>query len=365
MGLQLGVNTPDETLELASGFSYFDRKHLRNSTKAKPSDIFLMGSTTKMYTAAAILGLVQSGNFRLDDKAFRLMDPLYRRLNGTNGTSLDQVLGPQVREVTVRQLLNMRSGIPDFDDGASRHYQLEHPEQDLGPVRNIGFVPKSTENNSLAPDVGGQYSSTNYELLGLILAQQAQASSWDTYNQSMSIPANLQQEMKHTKFGVHGTCEHYGTVHGLTIDGLPWHKPSDVYNMSCTNGWTCGNLLSSAGDAAKFVKALLGPGERVLNADLQNEMLNLTALTHGWSVGLPYGLGLMDLSHWFKLPSKSFVGHGGATYGFLSFTGYMKDIDVGFSIVANVEVPIISHVAREAIQAIREHFHGLASTIVV
>jgi D-alanyl-D-alanine carboxypeptidase len=365
MGLQLGVVTPVETLELASGFAYLNVKDPTNYIRAKPSDLFLMGSTTKMYTAAAVLRLVQEGHFGLDDKALPLMDSLFRKLSGTGGASIVDFLGQSMHNVTVRQLLNMRSGIPDFDDKASREFQLQHPEVDMGPVQEISFCPSPSHSNSCEPGACAQYSSTNYEILGVILAQHANASSWDMYNQSLSIPADLLQELHHTKFALHGTCKEYGTVHGVTIDAWPNKLPSDVYAMSCTNGWTCGNLLSSAGDAARFVKALLGPGERVLSADLQRKMLAVSGLTQGWQVGLPYGLGTMDFSRSLNLTDGTIVGHGGATYGFLSFTGYMKDIDVGFSIVANIEDPVIRRVARAAVHAVRAHFQAQTTTVLV
>jgi len=312
------------------------------------------------------LQLVQQGQFSLDDKAFPLMNTMYQKIACDNGkcASMEDVLGPAIKQVSVRQLLSMRAGIPDFDDVPSREYQLAHPQEDLGPVKNIAFTPARDANNSCEAGTCGMYSSTNYELLGLLLAQQANASSWDTYNQSASIPNDVLRQLSHTKFGVHGTCQDYGTVHGVTIDGMPKKLPSDVYTMTCTNGWTCGNLLSSAGDAAKYVKALLGPGELVLKADMQKQMLPVSNLDRGWMVGLPYGLGLMDMSFVLKQPAGTIIGHGGATYGFLSFTGYLPDIDVGFSIVANIENPIIRRIARKAVNVIRKHFEASTDVIV-
>ena len=32
----------------------------------------------------------------------------------------------------------------------------------------------------------------------------------------------------------------------------------DIYNLSCTNGWTCGNVISTGEDVAVFMRALLG-----------------------------------------------------------------------------------------------------------
>merc|ERR1712232_920486 len=59
----------------------------------------------------------------------------------------------------------MRSGIPDFDNMQSRSYQFDHPDTDLGPVDEIGFLSLPVDFDC-TPGTCGEYSSTNYELLG-------------------------------------------------------------------------------------------------------------------------------------------------------------------------------------------------------
>jgi D-alanyl-D-alanine carboxypeptidase len=289
-----------------------------------------MGSTTKMYTAAAILRLVDAGKFGLDDKALPLFDTLWTKLNGT---SIVHALGSQIKEVTVRHLLQMRSGIPDFDNLASRGYQFDHPREDLGPVKELSFLEPGQEFDC-DPGTCGEYSSSNYELLGLILAQQAGASSWDDYKQATGLPKDVLAQMPNTNFAVHGPCSKYTEVHAYSSEQNP---PVDVYNVSCTNGWTCGNLISNGGDAAFFVRALLGNGERVVRNATRQEMLKTSPLTTGWSTGLEYGLGVMDLSRMVGEQAGSFIGHGGETYGFNAQTAYSRKHDFGLSLVANTE----------------------------
>lgn len=314
-----------------------------------PTDPFAMGSTTKMYTAAAILRLVDAGEIGLDDKATPLFDELWTKLN--NGASIVESLGPQIKEVTVRHLLNMQSGIPDFDNSASRAYQFGHPNEDLGPVKELSFLKKG-QSFVCPPGTCASYSSSNYELLGLILAQQAGAQSWDEYKQATGLPKDVLAQMPNTNFAVHGPCSKYTNVHGYSAEKFP---PVDVYDVSCTNGWACGNVVSNAGDAAVFVRALLGQGERVVKTATQQEMLKLSPLSKGWMVGLPYGLGLMDVSRFMKLEPRTLVGHGGETYGFNAQTGYSKEYDFGLSVVANTEsMYLIQVVTPKIYQAVKE-----------
>jgi CubicO group peptidase (beta-lactamase class C family) len=335
--LSLGVAFPDNTIALTAGKSAWSAVMPNPSPRVRSRDTFAMGSTAKMYTAASILRLVDAGKFALDDNALPLMDTFWMKMNGT---SLLSIIGPQMSNVTVRHLLGMRSGIPDFDTDDSRRYQLNHPHEDLGPVEELSFLTPGKSFNC-EPGTCGEYSSTNYELLGLILAQDAGVDSWDAYSQVSGLPEDLMSSMLHTSFALHGPCAKYTKVHAYTKQHLT-HNPYqaewvDVYNFSCTNGWTCGNLMSTGADAARFVRALLGDGERVLSAALQKEMLITQPFSRGWSKGLPYGLGLMDFSGLVHEIPGSFVGHGGDTYGFNAFTAYSLEHDFAISIVANNE----------------------------
>lgn len=316
----------------------------------QPSDPFAMGSTAKMYTAVAVMRLVEAGKFGLDDKALPLLDDMWTTLNGT---SIINAFGPEMKEVTVRHLLNMQSGIPDFDTPLAAVYQYDHPSEDLDPIKECSFV--FNNNFSCKPGTCWEYTSTNYELLGLILAQQAGAKSWDAYTQAQDLPKDVLAEMPSTAFAVHGLCNKYTDVHGYSTEAPG--KNVDIYNVSCTNGWTCGNLISNGADAAVFVRALLGKGERLVSNSTQAEMMKFSPLTKGWETGLPYGLGLMDLGWQVGLPKGQLVGHGGMTYGFNAMTAYARKDDFGLSVVGNTEnVTLVASTFGQAYQQVLKAF---------
>jgi len=332
---------------------------------AVPTDTFAMGSATKMYTAAAVLRLVEQGKFGLDDKALPLFDKLWTRLNGT---SIVNGLGSQIKDVTVRQLLQMQSGIPDFDNDASRQYQFKHPHEDLGPVEEMSFLFPS-KGFVCQPGTCGKYSSSNYELLGLILAQQAGKESWDEYDQAAGLNLSSIPGTGHTRFAVHGPCSEYTKVHAYSCgsDCTSEMPPLDMYNVSCTNGWTCGNLITNAAGAAAFVRALLGKGNRILSEASQKEMLKFRPITKGFGTGLGYGLGVMDMGAFSGTGnSGSFVGHAGATYGFSSYTGYVKDLDFGISVVSNSESEDTNYeVLALAVSEVAKHLTRPAPPVVM
>ena len=140
------------------------------------------------------------------------------------------------------------------------------------------------------------------------------------------------------RYAVHGPCAEFrnaagakgGAIHGYQPICSPPPPPSpphpgphrhhdhrcvpanetDVYTMSCTQGWTCGNLVSTPQDVANFFFELLGPRSQtpaaLLEPALLDEMLtfklhnyfsyNLTQ-THG---EFGYGLGMMNFTSMYN-----------------------------------------------------------------
>lgn len=332
--LSLGVVFPGTRLSLSTGRRENNNNY--SSLPTKPSDRFALGSTDKMYTAAAVLRLVESGRIEsLDTKALPLMDKLWSRMSNT---TLEELLGPQIVNVTVRHLLSMFSGLLDCDSQGARTYQYDHPDEDIDPVASLSFLTQLTgkPGNAFqcAPGSCGEYSSSNYVLLGLILTQAAGLHSWDEYDQMSDLPADVLAEMPSTGFAVHGPFGKYMDVHGFSKQMM--RGAGDVFNMSCTNGWTCGNLVSNAADAAYFVRAYLGT-ESVVSKATRDEIVHFKSLLAGWNPGMHYGLGVMDLRHYADETEYTFAGHGGETFGFNALTGYSAQYDFSISVAANDE----------------------------
>lgn len=353
VSLMLGVALPNRTISLSAG-------HLENQNLSSPplkhSDRFALGSTDKMYTGAAVIRLVESGQIEsLDSKALPLMEKFWAKL--TNIT-LTQMLGPQMVNVTVRHLLSMRSGILDMDTTEARDYQLDHPDAELGPVKSMNFIAMQTgkmgEGFQCAPGLCGMYSSSNYVLAGLILAQAAGDDSWDEYDQKSSLPADVLAGMPTTTWALHGKCSKYTRVHGYTKTSSG--QTVDVYNISCLAGWTCGNLMSNTADAAYFVRAYLG-SERIVSKAMRAEIMKLQPFEIGWNIGLWYGLGIAEMKQWTGQQDFSFIGHGGDTYGFNAMTGYSAHGDFGISIGANTENTMV------VVQTLQQVYAAVAANL--
>jgi D-alanyl-D-alanine carboxypeptidase len=109
-----------------------------------------IGSITKTFTATVILQLVDEGKLRLDDPVAKYLPQVP---NGTN--------------TTIRELLNMTSGL--FDYSTDQDFQQADPGKvwDTKDLIAIAFRHRPY----FAPGHGLHYTNTNYILLGMLIEQ--------------------------------------------------------------------------------------------------------------------------------------------------------------------------------------------------
>lgn len=360
--ISLGVAMPSRTLALAAGY-----KHREKALELKPRDRMGIGSATKTMTAAATLKMVDAGTFGLDEFALPLMDPLVRSITRK---SLLEYLGPEIRNVTVRQMLDMTSGIGDLDSKASRLNYYEHPERELDlhhmmgeTMRlaqeervNLGQLKDPSHTFTCLPGKCGEYSSTNYFLLGLILAQASGVEHWSLYDQSSFLPPKVRQNMPSTVFPIKGRLGSFTDVRAYmppsSLEQLVSKEVIDTFNLPANVGFTVANALSTGADVATFWRALLGQDPQIISAKQRTEMMKLrwleTGLGNKVSVGQFYGMAVRDVSGQLVLNNLIFMknpeiffagllyGHDGmSAAGYSSFNGYAPRHDFSLSFIMN------------------------------
>jgi D-alanyl-D-alanine carboxypeptidase len=264
------------------------------------TDRFRVASITKTFVAAVVLQLVGEGRLSLDDT-------VERRVPG---------LVPGGDGITVRQLLNHTSGLFDYlndgDDTILKPY-LRGDVTHVTPPRQIVAVATSHPPH-FAPGTQQRYSNTNYIVLGLVV----EAVTGDS----------LSAELRRRVFGPLGLR---GTTFDATasrIAGRHAHAYAplgaggriiEVNAVSSSLAWAAGALVSTAGDLARFYRALLQG--RLLRRDLLAEM---EAPVPGGPPGASYGLGLLqtstlDLEPTYRLSCADSVwGHDGGLGGWSS-----------------------------------------------
>lgn len=254
------------------------------------------GSVTKAFTAVAVLQYVEAGVISLTDPASKWVDPFLQR---TNGSTMQSIWGDvDISGITIDSLLSMTSGLQDYDDPQLEADTLNNPDKDIEPIDYLYRLNKT----SICPvNTCGYYSSVNYILLGMVMAQVKNVSDWTGYDQTSVIPDALKATGNYNTltFLQNGPCSQYSDVahqyaysNKMNGDQIVATEIFDLDDYSCLNGWTCGNVAASAKALASFwrdlfnYRGILGPVALPL-------MTKFNTLVNPWCYGCQYGKGII------------------------------------------------------------------------
>ena len=146
-GLIVSVQTPDRgTWQAALGFS-----DIATRTPMDVNDHLRIGSITKSLTATVILQLAQEGRLRLDDP----LAPYFP--------------GVQTNAATIRQALQLTSGIADYTTDEFLNALADSPQRVWSPRELVGVI--AGEPAMFPAGTDWYYSNTNYVMLGVVAEQ--------------------------------------------------------------------------------------------------------------------------------------------------------------------------------------------------
>lgn len=160
---------------------------------------------TKMLTSIAALKLAQVGVLNLDEPVYKAVDP-WLKSQGHASLAATWHGDTTINTVTARMLLSMRSGIPDYDDGALREWTLRNPSKDFLP---LDFLHNVSKQFLFAPGKGGAYSGVGYVLMGITLCAVTNCTSWDSLQQQQLIEQGSAFRFRSTRFMTAGPCSRY------------------------------------------------------------------------------------------------------------------------------------------------------------
>ncbi|MFD5490127.1 serine hydrolase domain-containing protein [Streptomyces virginiae] len=244
-----------------------------------------IGSNTKTFTAVVVLQLVGEGRVGLDAPVETYLPGLVR------GDGIDG------RHITVRQLLQHMSGLPNYTE-----YDLQPRPYDPRDLLDIALRHEA----HFAPGTKWEYSNTNYVLAGLIVEK---VTGRDL---AREIDRRIIQRLglRHTYFPAPGDVTirepHPHGYHRETADG----PLRDITDMDPSWSWAAGQLISTNSDLNRFFSELL---RGRLLPDAQLAQMRTTVPADYFGRGAGYGLGLVSRP---LSCGGVYWGHGG------SFPGY-------------------------------------------
>jgi D-alanyl-D-alanine carboxypeptidase len=158
---------------------------------------------------------------------------------------------PAWGSVTVRQMLNHTSGLPDYTQSKGFTKQAEKdPHGFVSPQKIIGWV--SADPLEFAPGSHYEYSNTDNIVIGLI----AEAVTGEPYGQSLKRivfgPAKLSQTSFPIKVALPKPF-----IHGYLVS--PGEMPEDASTLLSPSGaWASGAIVSTPTDLNTFIRSYLG-----------------------------------------------------------------------------------------------------------
>jgi len=196
-----------------------------------PDTAFNIVSLSKQFTAAAVLKLAQDGRLGVDDEAARFVPGWPTAWKG----------------ITVRQLLNQTTGIPNFLDVI--------PPDDYGKFYSTEDFLKAAASKPLlfAPGTRFAYSNTNYHLLALVVEKAGGRPYGDFLRDTFFGPLG----MTHTRLD-DASQTVPNRARGYEWDGTQYVLDTLVLHPSLNFGDR--GILSTAPDLAKWNAALDGDG---------------------------------------------------------------------------------------------------------
>ncbi|MET8004454.1 serine hydrolase domain-containing protein [Nonomuraea glycinis] len=273
---------------------------LKTKTEVPADGYVRIGSNTKTFTSVTLLQLVGEGKVKLDGPVETYLPGLLRG-KGVDG-----------RRITVRQVLQHTSGLPEYTDflaeGALPYQHAYFQPRDL---LDIALKKKA----QFPPGDKWVYTNTNYLVAGLIIEKVTKRPAIEEITKRTIKRIGL----KETYFPNVGD-QRVRTPHAKGYHRDDPKKPmTDVTVFEPSQAWTAGQMISTPSDLNRFFTALL---DGKLLKPKQLKQMRTTIKVPELGPGGQYGLGLSGVT---LTCGGTAWGHGGAIPGYYTTNAATED----------------------------------------
>ena len=288
--------------DFLKGFGYAD---VEKKTPVSPSTLFELCSTSKAFTALAVLKCEADGLVSLDAPVANYLPWFYVLYKG------------EKQKITIRQLLHQTSGIP---------------------FRSISRIPASQAKNALeqtvrnlvgieldfAPGTRFQYATVNYDILGAVIEAAAGMSYEDYMVKNIFRPLDL----THTLVGkeqLEGLKAE--TAAGYKIgffEARPYRAPAYRGNNPA------GYVISNGIDMARWLKLQIGLEETPLSPLIRETQQRDRSVRPDSNTMLAYAMGWMP-----ALDGSGMILHGGLNPNYTAHLVFNPEEKIGVAVLAN------------------------------
>jgi D-alanyl-D-alanine carboxypeptidase len=277
-------------------------------------DHMRIASIAKAFSGAVVLRLVQEGRLGLND---------------TIGEWLPGMTPASWSAVTVREMLNHTSGLPDYtkSDGF-KEQATNDPRGYVSPTEIVDWV--RDDRLVFTPGSRYEYSNTDNIVVGLIAQQVTEQSYGQLLSRFVFRPAGLTQ----TTFPTRTISLPAPFIHGYAV--APGERPQDVTTLLSPSGaWASGAIVSTPGDLGAFIRADLGG--RFFGKAQHREQLQFVS---GSSSPPGPGINSAGLAIFrYKTPCGTVYGHTGNFPGYVQWAAATADGRRSVTTSLNIAAP--------------------------
>jgi CubicO group peptidase (beta-lactamase class C family) len=273
---------------------------------------FRLASFTKQFTAAAIMLLVRDGKLHYDDHL----------------TDIFPEFPAYGKSITLRNLLNHTSGLPDYEDLLAKQYP-DTPEEKVSQILDAGVLKLLEQQTSgkFAPGSKWEYSNSGYAVLAMIVERVSGKNFGQFLKERIFTPLKMKNTLAYEK----GRNEVPHRAYGHTKQDGAWRE-TDQSPTSAVLG--DGGIYSSLEDLAKWDRALRD--HTLLSAEEMRPALTPVQPTDG-PAKFPDGPAVSYGFGWFLDPYRNHkrMSHDGSTIGFRTTIQRLPDDQLTIIVLAN------------------------------
>jgi D-alanyl-D-alanine carboxypeptidase len=307
-GMTATVMSPDGTWSGAAGKAHGFRD-------VEVSDQFAIGSVTKSVIAAQVMQMVEVGELTLDGPAADHLPP---------------DLNFDTNQATIRELLGMRSGIPDYVDQLWRSLMTDRSRRWTPKgVLDLVAARRSPAGRAF------EYSSTNYVLLGLIIEEVSGQRMVDVLRDGVLKVDGTERLIYQPD---ERPTDPIAMPDGESMAALKKGRGYLPSLAGVTAAGPAGGMASDSLSLARWWRAFCA-GEIVS----QDSLTEMTTFDDGDG----YGLGLLNPAS----PYAMAVGHAGEHVGYVAWAGCLPE-DGSVVVVLHNRMEDIGETALQLVEAV-------------
>jgi D-alanyl-D-alanine carboxypeptidase len=313
LSMDISFRGDPEHIKIAVGTTQYG-----GGDKVTPYNVFQIGSNTKAFTSTIILKLEAEGLLSIDD---------------TLGKWLPQY--PAWKDVTIRHLLDMTSGIPTYDSTPAQEAQYaNNPYETYTPEQLVAFVYPA-----IKTPAAWEYSNTGYILAQMVIDKASPSHSYQTELDHLIAENHLKNTFYEPNFYPPAVTRRLVSGYWVNTDDRGLEKLLGMDTKEFSLGWTqaAGGIIATPDDLTTWVRDLF-EGD-VLPPKQKAELQSLVAIPTGQpieetSADQPqaFGLGVFQLR---MQPLGLFWGYQGSTLGYRAIYSYLPDSGLIITVFTN------------------------------